>query len=215
MRTPITLALLSLFAVACRPAARPGVRPIADARPTIAPRPRGPASITPHNEMVPFGPYGTGSAECTVMLYQWDPQHPGCKYQLNHCARDERSGQVSCLSVADERTVACGFTGDACGASVRCDCPTGSAPLVPDPPGTVVIAPAADGGAWTSGPQCSARVARLAGSGAPDEPCEVSVHDCEGGECHDRWVTVSCGGRTSVCDRPVRCECASPDAAAR
>ena len=165
--------------------------------------------MTPHNEMIGLGPYGTGANECGVMLYEWDPRRPGCRYQLNHCSRDAQTGQVSCLALADERSVACGQSGDACGASVRCDCPVGAAPIVPDPAGVVVVAPGADGGAWSSGPSCSARVARLAGTGASaEEPCEIAVHDCEGAQCHDRWETLSCGARGRVCGRPVRCQCA-------
>lgn len=165
--------------------------------------------MTPHNEMVSLGPYGADNNECGIMLYAWEPSSPRCRYQLNHCGRDPQSGVVSCLSLADERTVACGAQGDACGQSVRCDCPTGAAPVVQDPPNTVVIAPSADGGAWTSGAACSARVARLAGSGdASDEPCEISIHDCESpNQCVDRWETVSCNGRATVCGRSVRCEC--------
>lgn len=165
--------------------------------------------MTPHNELLALGPYGAGSNECTVMLYAWDPRSPGCRYQLNHCSRNASSGEAVCLSLADERSVRCGESGDACGARVRCDCPTGAAPVVADPSNVMVVSPSADGGRWSSGAQCSARVARLAGTGASsDEPCEISVHDCEGAECHDRWETVSCGGRATVCARPVRCECA-------
>jgi hypothetical protein len=172
--------------------------------------------MTPHNEMISLGPYGPGTSACTVMLYPWDPQHPGCRYQLNHCAQDERTGAVTCLSLADERSVACGASGDACGSSVRCECPSGDAPIVRDPPDVVVIAPSADGGTWTNGARCSARVARLAGTGdRPDEPCEIAVRDCDDRACDDRWVTVSCGMRAEVCGRPVRCECASSAAHSR
>ncbi len=178
------------------------------ATPPGAPRPRGPRAVTPHNELTAYGPYGTGNNACQVMLYAWDAAHPGCRYQLNHCTAAAGGDPPVCLSLADERAVACGAEGDACGVSVRCVCPEGAALVVHDPPDVVRIAPSADGARWTGPDGCTAHVARLAGrADAGDDPCEVSVHDCTGGDCHDRWVTVSCGGRSEVCGRPVRCDC--------
>ena len=203
MRATWTLGLLLL--VGCPRTPSP---PPAASAPASSPSPRGPGVVTPHDEMTSYGPYGSDGNACQVMLYAWDPVHPGCKYQLNHCSAGAGGGPPVCLALADERTVACGATGDACGATVRCECPAGGAPAVPDPPNVAVIAPSADGLRWAGAGCCSARVARLAGrADAGNDPCEVLVRECEGGDCRERWVTVSCGGRSEACGRPVRCDC--------
>lgn len=212
MRRSLVTALAVCTLAACR---RPPVAP--DAASPVAhnaapPRARGPREITPHTELVPFGPYGTGANACTAMLYAWDPARPRCVLQLNHC-HVNGDGQTLCLSLADERTVACGADFDACGERVTCRCPAGPAPSVPDPPGMVALHPTPDGTRWTStvgGVRCEARSSEIPGArDAGLTPlCVVAIRECSVGEaCNDRTEMLSCGARGETCGRPTRCLC--------
>ena len=182
-------------------------------RPRNEPAPRGPSTITPRAEGFSFGPYGIDGAECAAYVYTWDPARPSCRLQLNHCGRDRRTNEVVCLSLADERTVACGGSFDACGQRVSCACPTGAPEAVPEVPGTVAIRPPPAQDRWTgesSGMRCEASLSEIPGtrdSGLPPL-CVVAIHECPPGEaCIDRTEMLSCRGRGTICGRPVRCEC--------
>ncbi len=207
------LAALAVFILAaCRRAPSPPTPASPVAHDVAPPRSHGPREITPHRELIPFGPYGTGANACTAMLYEWDPAHPRCTLQLNHCTVNER-GETLCLSLADERTVACGADFDACGERVTCRCPTGAAPTVPDPPGMVALHPTPDGTRWSSnegGVRCEARSSEIPGTrDAGLSPlCVVAIRECSAGDvCNDRVQMLSCGVRAPVCGRPTRCLC--------
>lgn len=190
------LSIVSLIVAACGSSA--SVEP--------AQRSLDEVAMTPHDEMTTVGPLGTGLARCAVMLYAWDGT--SCRFQLNHCqATSEHDETVSCLSLADERTVACGATADACGQTVRCVCPEGPAPTVVDAPGTWHVRPD-EVGAHVESASCRATVTTIAG-GPPPAPCIFDVHetDSAGGAPIDRQEMLSCGVRSELCGRPVRCDC--------
>lgn len=175
--------------------------------------PSGPPPVfhfTPHTEDFRAGPVGTGLNRCELYVYPW-ANNGRCVVQLNHCALErEGSQRVLCLSLADERTVSCGETIDACGQRAQCDCPPGAAPPVPEPPGMMHLSPTRLGEV-VRGTQagCEARTTQLPGvNGPPPSPCILAVRECDAaGACGERTVMLSCSVRDQVCGRPVRCDC--------
>lgn len=187
MRAPAAPAL-ALVIVACGSPAPPSPPPE--------------VALVPHDELTHVGPVGTGANRCDVALYAWDGR--SCRFQLSHCAL--AGDRVVCASLADERTVACGATADACGQAVRCTCPEGAAPHVIDAPGTWHVRPT-DRGATTTSGGCTATVTRIEG-GAEPAPCIFDVRECDpAGRCVDRRQMMSCGVRSEICGRPMRCDC--------
>ena len=177
--------------------------------PATPPEP-GEIALTPHREDSRVSPVGTGSARCEVYLYAWAGE--GCRFQLNHCAIEhEGSDSVVCLSLADERSLGCGATADACGQTVRCACPEGPAPVEPEDPATWHVRPTERGARTASADgRCTATVTEIPG-GPPPAPCIFDVHECDAsGACLDRQHMASCGVRTTLCDRPLRCDCEGP-----
>jgi len=175
------------------------------------PAPASPPGIfrfEPKAEETRVGPVGTGLFRCELYVYAWSAKLGRCRVQVNHCSL-ERAGstQVVCLSLADERTLACGARADACGQQIECVCPRGAAAPVPDAPGMVHLTPTGLG-QTVRGAKCTARVVEPPGKGPPPAPCVLSVEE-RGveGEPVKRTQMLSCGVRSTVCGRPVRCDC--------
>lgn len=177
--------------------------------PTTTPGPTGePIHGTPHNESTQVGPLGAPPNECGVYLYAWDATAPGCKLSVSHCARGDDG--VTCLSCLDERVVACGASEDVCGQPFVCDCPTGEAPIVEDPPGAIVLSPSSPVPAFRHPDPdvgCEATPEVHTSSEGMDV-CSVRIHQCANGECFDMTQSTSCGGRLEMCGRPTVCRCA-------
>ena len=168
--------------------------------------------FTPKNEATNVGPVGTGLARCGLYVYAWSPGDKQCKVQVNHCeAVRAGSDEVRCLSLADERAVSCGARADACGQQIgNCVCPAGDAEKVQDAPGTVHVTPTAIGQKFESTDQkCQAKVTTLGVDGPPPAPCILGIHECPGkpDACIDRTEMLSCGLRSEICSRPVKCDC--------
>jgi hypothetical protein len=173
----------------------------------LSPLKSGVFHITPRTELTHQGPVGTGNARCGLAVYAWEHQRH-CTVQVNHCTAGESFGSVRCLSLADERTVACGATFDACGQTVQCDCPQGDASPVTDQPGTVHVT-RTTGTVTSSDGTCVARanVPEWARNGPAPAPCILEVQTREGSTWNTTTQMLSCGVRTFVCAHPVVCDC--------
>jgi hypothetical protein len=150
---------------------------------------------------------GRGKERCSLFLYPWDAAAPGCRVSVTHC--EEVGVELQCVSLADERQIACDGKENICGAGVACACPKGPARPVEDPPGTVQLRAGGKGAAWKS-PGCRAdEVDELLRIGKPPFPaCLMVIHDCDEGQaCDERTYTLSCGIRSDVCGRRVHCAC--------
>jgi hypothetical protein len=172
--------------------------------------------FTPHAEDWRTGPVGTGLSRCELYVYAWD-NAGHCRVQLNHCALEEEgSSEVVCMSLADERTIPCGGTTNACGQLAQCDCPTGAPPIEPEAPGTFHFLSGDRSRTFQSADyRCTAMATGLpgGGEGPPPAPCIISLRECPpaGPPCVERIQMLSCGIRSDLCGRPVRCDCPSED----
>ncbi len=170
-------------------------------------------AVVPKAESTTVGPVGSGTARCSLFVYPWATDGH-CKVQVNHCGLDSATGKVVCLSLMDERRFACGAHSDVCGQRVRCSCPVGAAEPVPDAPGMVVLCPTRLGQELRSEDgRCQGRTSTLPGGaqGPPPAPCIVALKECDAaGKCNERTEMLSCGVRSELCSRPVRCECPAP-----
>jgi hypothetical protein len=197
---------------------RPPTVADSQARTPSSPLTRGVFHFSPRQEDSRQGPVGVGSARCELYVYAWQ-QNNACRLQLNHCGVDgNNESNIVCLSLADERTVACGQQIDACGQQVQCDCPTGEALAVPEAPNTVHLTPQQrDVALRSANEQCQAvsGLPSWAANAPPPPPCFFSIRECTRGTasdigCIERNEMLSCGVRATICDTPVKCEC--PDA---
>lgn len=170
--------------------------------------------FTPHAEDWRTGPVGSGNNRCELYVYAWEPPGP-CRVQVNHCQLDD-DGQTLCMSLADERSIACGAQENVCGQVAQCDCPTGAPPPFPEAPGTIHLV-SGDRSTTIRSPdgRCTAHTSGLPGNadqqGPPPRPCILSLRECDAaGACTERIQMFSCGVRGEICGRPIRCDCPSP-----
>jgi hypothetical protein len=154
--------------------------------------------LVPHTEYQQLAARSR-SEVCGVYLGAWDASAPGCYVSLTHCGT---SGET-CTSLADERRLSCGEQVSLCGVPSRCECPTGAAPTIAHPPGTITLSAGAGGASFGDG--ACLGTPRYDAAARSFAICSITVRECESA-CDERQVDISVGARTEVCGRLVRCE---------